>query len=103
MPRFCNSLMLSLASAGLLICSMPLAEAKDLRSAADSDTTLTVKRRNFLDSGKVVPVGSLKNYATQGTTLNQPVYQTFAPDSFGNSTLPTRFSGNGRARSLIEF
>lgn len=52
---------------------------------------LTVNRRSWLDSGNVVPVGTGQSYISSNTTLHTPVYASFAPDRFGQSTLPGQF------------
>ena len=59
--------------------------------------------RSFLDSGRQVQQGSQSNYVTLSTTLNSPVYRTFAPDSFGQSALPSRFNNPGRSQPLARF
>jgi hypothetical protein len=71
------------------IAAATAAEARPIR-------VLTIHGRSFIDSGKKAPVGSLQNYVTQSTTLNQPAYSTYLPDSFGSDVLPGRFGGIGR-------
>lgn len=62
----------------------PVAEAVAARP-------LTVTKRSWLDSGKVVPVGTQNSYLSASTTLNQPIYNSYIPARFGQSTLPGRF------------
>ena len=60
---------------------------------------LTVlKRRSFLDPGNVVAVGAENAYVTANTTEHRPIYNSFAPDRFGESTLPGRFDLPGNER-----
>ena len=70
------------------IAATSLAEARPRR--------VVIHGRSFLDSGRIVPVGSQQNYVTLTTTLNRPILSTFRPDSFGDSVLPGRFGGIGR-------
>ncbi len=53
---------------------------------------LTVTKRSWLDMGNVVPVGSQNSYLSASTTLNQPVYSSYLPAKFGQSTLPDQFT-----------
>ena len=80
---------ISSALALTAILSASLADARPRR-------VIVIHGRSFLDSGRQVPVGSHQNYVTQATTLNQPIYQSFRPDAFGNDVLPGRFGGIGR-------
>ncbi len=57
---------------------------------------LTVRKRPFTDSGTNAPVGYENDYVVEQTTINQPVYSTFRPDSFGQDVLPGRFGDIGR-------
>lgn len=52
---------------------------------------LTVKQRSWLDVGNVVAVGTQQSYLSANESLHEPVYASFAPDRFGQSTLPGRF------------
>lgn len=52
---------------------------------------LTVTKRSWLDSGNVVAVGTQDTYLSASTTLNAPVYASFLPARFGQSTLPGQF------------
>ena len=52
---------------------------------------LTVKKRSFLDPGNVVEVGADNEYLTANTTEHRPVYSSYEPAFFGESTLPGRF------------
>jgi hypothetical protein len=53
---------------------------------------VTVQKRSYLDPGKVVPVGSLNRYATQGA-IASPVYSA-SGELYGEGTLPPRI-GSG--------
>ncbi len=59
--------------------------------AAVAPPPLVVKKRSFLDPGNVVPVGTDNTYLTSNTVDHQPIYESFAPSRFGESTLPQRF------------
>ena len=53
---------------------------------------LTIQKRSFLDPGNVVAVGSeTPEYVAANTTEHVPVYASYAPARFGESTLPGRF------------
>lgn len=52
---------------------------------------LTVTKRSWLDSGNVVAVGTQNSYLSASTTLNQPIYNSYIPARFGQSTLPGQF------------
>lgn len=64
---------------------------------------LTVRRRSFLDSGNVVPVGSESNYMTDNTIFVRTPDQNFARSKFGNEALPGPFDLPGRPVPLFEF
>ena len=70
------------------------AEARQGRrvvARATSAPPLVVRQRSWLDSGNVVAVGTNNAYLASATTLNEPVYNTYSPARFGQSTLPGRF------------
>ena len=52
---------------------------------------LTVRKRSFLDPGNVVEVGADNEYLTANTTENRPIYNSFSPARYGESTLTRRF------------
>lgn len=52
---------------------------------------LTVNRRSWLDMGTAARVGTVDTYISASTTLHEPVYASYIPDRFGQSTLPGRF------------
>lgn len=56
---------------------------------------LIVRKRAFTDSGTAVQTGYEHEYLTEQTTLNRPVYSSFAPDRFGQDVLPRPFDGIG--------
>ena len=66
---------------------------------------LTVQRRSFLDSGNVVPVGSMHNYVISqpGGPANNPMEEGFGRSKFGNETLPGRFETPGRSVNLLTY
>lgn len=73
------------------------AQAQDVRrhrvaAVTTSAPPLTVNRRSWLDMGTSAQVGTQDSYLSANTTLHQPVYASYLPDRFGNSTLPAQFS-----------
>lgn len=94
-------------AAATLLGTLAEGSAQTRRQAAVKQakvfTPPVIRGRSFLDSGNVVPVGSQANYVTASTTLNQPIYRTFSPDSYGQSALPYRFNNVGRAQPLARF
>ncbi len=65
---------------------------------------LTVYRRSFLDTGKIVPVGSMSVYTTVGVgPRSNPMEMGFGRPLFGNETLPGRFDLPGRQGPLFTF
>jgi hypothetical protein len=78
-----------------------IAEARQHRHRA-APHTLTVKKRPFTDSGRVVSRGSESRYV--GDTHYSGVSPTLgrAPNSYGAETLPGRFDVPG-ARPLFNF
>lgn len=59
--------------------------------------------RNFMDSGSIVPEGSLNQYYTVNTYFARPQTQTYRPDSFGDDLRPNSFTTPGRPEPLFEF
>lgn len=97
------------AKAALVAASMAgvtlFAAAAEAQSRARQPMAppLTIQRRSFLDPGPIVPVGSMSNYVSAGTSLNVPVYNMSNPGAFGRETLPRRFDPPGRAQPIAEF
>lgn len=79
-----------------VLAFVALASVIASNSADARPRRVIIHGRSFLDSGRVVPVGSEQNYVTLSTTLNRPIVSTFRPDSFGDGVLPGRFGGIGR-------
>jgi hypothetical protein len=79
------------------------ATAAEAQSRSRGAPPLTIQKRSFLDSGPVVPVGSLRNYVTVNTSLGVPAYRNFGPSGFGSQTLPQRFDVPGRHSPLFVF
>ena len=67
-----------------------VAEARERIRAVES-RPLTVNKRSWLEPGNVVAVGTQNSYLLANTTLNQPVYNSYIPARFGQSTLPGQF------------
>ena len=63
---------------------------------------ITIQKRSFLDSGRVVPRDSMRNYVTMDTILREPVYNN-QRGLLGLETLPRRFDPPGRPVPLFEF
>jgi hypothetical protein len=98
LKRILNVAVASIALVGL---AATVAEAQTRKSRAAA--TLTIKKRSFLDSGPVVPVGSLRNYVNVNTTLAVPTYSNIGPSGFGSQALPQRFEVPGRSSPLFTF
>ncbi len=78
-------------SLAALFAGATLAEAQTRHKRASAAPVLTVKKRSFLDSGRVVQIGTESHYLDSSTTQNR------APDYYSNrgrygaETLPGRF------------
>jgi hypothetical protein len=102
MTRLNRPVVLGAAALGLMVFT-DLAEAQQ-RARQQQAPPLTIQRRNFLDSGKIVPVGSQNRYVAAITTFAVPVYaQSGVGHGFGYYTLPRRFDPPGRPQPLFEF
>ena len=66
----------------------------DRRTILDDVRSLTghLPLRIWLDMGTAARVGTQDSYLSASTTLNQPIYASFAQDRFGRSTLPRQFT-----------
>ena len=64
---------------------------------------LTVNRRSWLDPGPVAPKGTGTNYVAASTEFNKTPDQVFAPDKFGNASLPGQPYVPGRSQPVVEF
>ena len=91
--------LLTAAGASLLVAALvpAAAQAQDVRrhrvaAVAAEAPPLTVNRRSWLDMGTAARVGTQDSYLSASTTLNQPIYASFAQDRFGRSTLPRQFT-----------
>lgn len=92
--------LLAATGASLLAAALVpgVASAQDVRrphlqrAVASEAPPLTVNRRSWLDMGTAARVGTQDGYLAASTTLNQPVWASYLPDRFGNSTLPRQFS-----------
>ncbi len=89
------------AAIAALVAMTTLAEARHHRHGAPA-RALTVKKRPFTDSGRVVAKGSESRYV--GDTHYSGVSPTLGhgPNSYGAETLPGRFDLPG-ARPLFNF
>jgi hypothetical protein len=92
MRRFAK-LMLAAGSLALLTATITTAEARS--------RTVVIKKRSFLDSGRVVPVGSLSGYVNIGTIYNKPAFYN-TRSQYGSETLPRTFDIPG-AGPLFNF
>ncbi len=95
-----RTLILSLAGALSLCFAVADAQAQTRRMRGEAPP-ITIKKRSFLDSGPVVPVGSLNNYVTMDTLYGLPPYDNNRA-WFGRETLPRRFDIPG-AGPLFNF
>ena len=82
-----NSLPVILALAALTAATA--ADARPRRAAAPQGG-------GFLDLSEQARIAGKRDYLTQLTYFNRPIYTTFLPDSFGGSVLPGRFGAIGR-------
>jgi len=92
MRRFAAIAALSIAA---LTVAASIAEAQtQLRRRGEEVLILNVRPRSFLDPGKVVPVGSLNRYATNGVLsyMVSPPWQ-HQRERFGEGTLPDPIHG----------
>lgn len=87
-------------SSSLLIATVLLTAAAGIASTAaeaqqrkKGPLVVRVKPRSFFDAGKVVPEGSLSQYARGPHYYSQPTY-SFVGSRFGESNLPDRI-GSG--------
>ena len=87
-------LLATAASLAALFAATTIAEAQARRAAASRP--LVVKKRSFLDNGKVVAVGSESGYVQAGKYFNRTPDYYSQRSRYGNETLPDRFSGGGR-------
>jgi hypothetical protein len=93
MRRFAK-LMFAAGALALLAATVTSAEAQGRR-------TVVIKKRSFLDSGRVVPVGSLSGYVNVGTIYNKPPFYN-SRSQYGTETLPRTFDIPG-AGPLFNF
>ena len=79
-----------------------IAEAQTRQRRGEPPRTLTVKKRSFLDSGRVVQVGSESGYMQASSQFNRVSDSFNARGRYGNETLPGRFELPG-GRALFNF
>ena len=91
-------LLATAASLAALFAATTIAEAQARRAAPSRP--LVVKKRSFLDNGKVVAVGSESGYVQSGHYFNRTPDYYSQRSRYGNETLPDRFSGG---RPLFTF
>ncbi len=99
--RFARTLAISAAAMAALTLAASIAEAAG-RSRVVGTRTVTIQKRSFLNSGPVVPVGSLRNYQNDSTVLFVPTTSRMGP-GFGAGVLPGRFDVPGRPSPLFTF
>jgi len=75
------------ALAGAQAEARPVHHRHVIRVAHAVTPEIIVRKRNFLDPGNVVPVGSENHYMDQGTMYIQTPSPTFRRDEFGDETL----------------
>lgn len=83
------------AAAGSLAALVAISSVGEARERA---RPLTVHKRSFLDAGKVVPVGTKRNYVNDATLFNLTPDQVNQRAKFGNETLPGLFELPGFRR-----
>jgi len=85
--RHFAKLMLAVGTLALVAGTISSAEAQSRRYRGERPTVV-IKKRSFLDSGRVVPVGSLNNYVSVGGYAEtNDNYR----GRYGRETLPRRF------------
>ena len=94
--RFARILAISAAAMAVVTVAASVAEARS------RTRTLTVQKRSFLNSGPIVPLGSLRNYQNDSTVLFVPTTSRMGP-GFGAGVLPGRFDVPGRPQALFTF
>ena len=97
--RLALSLFCALVSAFTLIGSQAEAQTRRARAAPPE---IVIQKRSFLDSGRVVPRDSMRNYVTMDTILREPVYNN-QRGLLGLETMPRRFDPPGRPVPRFEF
>ena len=93
--RYLEKLMFAAGLLALLAATITAAEAQGRRDRG-ATPTVVIKKRSFLDSGTVVPVGSLSNYVNVGAAYVNPPYGN-RRSAYGRETLPRRVP-NSRSR-----
>lgn len=87
--------MVSLALGALAMAGLTVTSA-DAQTRKKREVVIKgQKARSFLDSGRVVPVGSLSNYVAIGTTFNKMPYDA-QRGRYGGETLPRLWDLPGR-------
>ena len=77
--------------AAVFVFASAASAAPRQRGQATAGNTITVKKRSFLDAGKVVPVGSETGYVTAGQYFTRTTDYYSQRSRYGNETLPGRF------------
>ncbi len=85
------TLAVSTGIAAVLAFASAASAAQRHRGHATAGHTITVKKRSFLDAGKVVPVGSESGYVTAGQYFTRTTDYYSQRSRYGNETLPGRF------------
>ena len=83
-------------AAGALACASAQAQTRHPRRHAHpvahthyaAAPEIVVKKRSFLDSGNVVPVGSQSRYMDEATTYHSTPGGTYRNEMLGDGTLP---------------
>jgi hypothetical protein len=97
MSRFAK-LMFAAGTLALVAGTISSAEAQSRRYRGERPTVV-IKKRSFLDSGTVVPVGSLNNYVSVGGIAET---NDNLRGRYGRETLPRRFDLPG-SRPQFDF
>ena len=99
--RFARPLAICAAAMAGVVFAASVAEAQS-RPHKGSARTITIQKRSFLNSGPIVPLGSLRNYQNDSTVLFVPTSSRMGP-GFGAGVLPGRFDVPGRPSPLFTF
>ena len=81
------------AAVASVIVAMAASSSEARERRGRDGNVVRVTPRNFLDAGKVAPVGSMSRYATDQILISPPY--AFSGAAFGENTLPG-FVGGGR-------
>jgi hypothetical protein len=95
-----RAFLISAALASVIVAMAATSSEARERRARDGNV-VRVTPRNFLDAGKVAPVGSMSRYATDQILISAPY--NFNRDSFGEGALPGFIGAGPNPFGSIDF